>query len=139
LSKIGSGLGKPLYVDTCTTITERITYARILIEMDITKPLPQKIKLHDPKGKVLEQIMHYDWKPQYCQTCCQLGHSCRDQKKQKLQGELQKGVTMKLKQEWRAVRKLDPAIDKIDTQGRFLEQMESACSEQVIQQEPNEN
>nr|XP_033512476.1 uncharacterized protein LOC117277165 [Nicotiana tomentosiformis] len=82
LSKIGSGLGKPLYVDACTTVADRVSYARVLIEMDITRPLPGLIKLYDPKGKVIEQVVQYDWKPQYCQTYCQIGHSCRDQKKQ---------------------------------------------------------
>ncbi|XP_070029543.1 uncharacterized protein [Nicotiana sylvestris] len=81
LSKIGSGLGKPIYANSCTAIAERISYAMILIEMDVTRSLPEKIKLCDPKGKVLEQIVHYDYKPTYCQKCCQLGHTCKDQMK----------------------------------------------------------
>ncbi|XP_009798363.1 uncharacterized protein [Nicotiana sylvestris] len=40
LSRIGSGLEVPLYDDECTTKTERISYAIILIEMDVTVPLP---------------------------------------------------------------------------------------------------
>ncbi|XP_019244458.1 PREDICTED: uncharacterized protein LOC109224325 [Nicotiana attenuata] len=55
LSKIESGLGKPLYA-TCTTVADRISYARILIEMDITRTLPGTIKLIDPNGKVIEQM-----------------------------------------------------------------------------------
>ncbi|KAH0657995.1 hypothetical protein KY289_026743 [Solanum tuberosum] len=55
LSKIGSSLGNPLYADECTTQTSRISFARILIEMDITRILPIVIKIKDPKGKVLEQ------------------------------------------------------------------------------------
>ncbi|XP_075076575.1 uncharacterized protein LOC142163212 [Nicotiana tabacum] len=82
LSKIGSGLGKPLYVDACTTMTDRVVYARVLIEMDITRPLPGSIKLCDPTRKKIDQIVQYDWKPQYCQECCQLGHSCKEQQKQ---------------------------------------------------------
>ncbi|XP_019248431.1 PREDICTED: uncharacterized protein LOC109227690 [Nicotiana attenuata] len=101
LSKIGSGLGKPLYVDACTTIAERIIYAGVLIEMDVTRPLPEKIKLYDPKGKVLEQLVHYDWKPMYCQKCCQLGHICKDQRKQKQDGMIQKTGEGMQKQEWR--------------------------------------
>lgn len=60
LSKIGSGLGKPLYADACTTMADRVSYAMMLIEMDITRPLPGLIKLHDPKGMVIEQIVQYD-------------------------------------------------------------------------------
>ncbi|XP_070018841.1 uncharacterized protein [Nicotiana sylvestris] len=102
LSKIGSGLGKPLYADACTTIVERISYARVLIEIDVTKPLPEKIKLYDPKGK----------------KCCQLGHTCKDQRKQKQDGMIQKTGEGMQKQEWRKVRVLEPAADKIDAQRR---------------------
>ncbi|KAH0644840.1 hypothetical protein KY284_032724 [Solanum tuberosum] len=52
LSKIGSSLGKPLYADECTTLASRISFARILIEMDVTRPLPKIIKIQDPKGRV---------------------------------------------------------------------------------------
>ncbi|KAH0658802.1 hypothetical protein KY285_027348 [Solanum tuberosum] len=55
LSKIGSSLGQPLYADECTTQASRISFARILIEMDVTRPLPKIIKIRDPKGRVLEQ------------------------------------------------------------------------------------
>ncbi|XP_019224865.1 PREDICTED: uncharacterized protein LOC109206499 [Nicotiana attenuata] len=48
LSKIGSALGNPVYADDCTTGTVRISYARMLIEMDITKPLPRRVKIQDP-------------------------------------------------------------------------------------------
>ncbi|KAH0748451.1 hypothetical protein KY290_027683 [Solanum tuberosum] len=41
LSKIGSSLGKPLYADECTTQVSRISFARILVEVDVTRPLPK--------------------------------------------------------------------------------------------------
>ncbi|XP_019255064.1 PREDICTED: uncharacterized protein LOC109233643 [Nicotiana attenuata] len=124
LSKIGSGLGKPLYADTCTTVADRISYARVLIEMDITRTLPGTIKLIDPNGKVIEQMVQYDWKPQYCQTCCQTGHSCHNMKVQKQEvGQQTYGMQSQGKI-WKVVRILDPKTDKIDTRGRFLEQLE---------------
>ncbi|XP_019232866.1 PREDICTED: uncharacterized protein LOC109213514 [Nicotiana attenuata] len=76
LSRIGSGLGTPIYADECTTKVERISYARILVEMDITRPLPMKITVKDPNGRKFEQAVTYDWKPVYCSTCLQLGHNC---------------------------------------------------------------
>ncbi|KAH0685684.1 hypothetical protein KY290_017201 [Solanum tuberosum] len=81
LSKIGSSLEKPLYADECTTQASRISFARILIEMDVTRPLPKMIKIRDPKGKVLEQQVWYEWKPLFCQKCLQVGHSCVDKPK----------------------------------------------------------
>lgn len=29
-----------MYADACTTVADRVSYARVLIEMDITRPLP---------------------------------------------------------------------------------------------------
>ncbi|XP_070015421.1 uncharacterized protein [Nicotiana sylvestris] len=60
LSKIESGLGKLLYADACTIMADRISYAQILIKMDITKTLPGTIKLIDPNGKMIEQMVQYD-------------------------------------------------------------------------------
>ncbi|KAH0724702.1 hypothetical protein KY284_000567 [Solanum tuberosum] len=49
--------------DECTTQTSRISFARILVEVDVTRPLPKTIKIHDPKGRVMEQQIWYEWKP----------------------------------------------------------------------------
>ncbi|XP_060203006.1 uncharacterized protein LOC132631446 [Lycium barbarum] len=76
LSRISSGLGNPLYVDECTTQMERISYARVLIELDIIRPRPNSVKVADPHGKEFDQAVAYDWKSIYCGTCCQLGHDC---------------------------------------------------------------
>nr|XP_016506612.1 PREDICTED: uncharacterized protein LOC107824383 [Nicotiana tabacum] len=76
VSRIGSGLGNPIYVNECTTKVKRISYARILVEMDITRPLPTKIIVKDLNGQ-FEQAITYDWKPVYCSTYLQLGHICQ--------------------------------------------------------------
>lgn len=78
LTKIGSRLGLPLYADECTTQASRISFARILVEMDITKELPKSITIHGAKGKVFEQQVVYEWKPMFCQKCLQVGHLCVD-------------------------------------------------------------
>ncbi|XP_070001910.1 uncharacterized protein [Nicotiana sylvestris] len=128
LSKIRSGLGKPLYADACITVADRISYARILIEMDITRTLPRTlprtIKLIDPNGKVIEQMVQYDWKLQYYQTCCQSGHSCHNKKMQNQEVGQQIYGMQNQEKIWKVVRKLDPKTDKIDIRGRFLEQLE---------------
>lgn len=66
LSRIGSTLGVLLYTDDCTTKVGRISYARILVKMDVTRPLPKLIKVEDPNGELLDQEVWYDWKPLYC-------------------------------------------------------------------------
>ncbi|XP_060210241.1 uncharacterized protein LOC132637115 [Lycium barbarum] len=76
LSRIGSSLGIPIYADDCTSKVDHISYARILVEMDITQPLLDKVKLKDPERKLFEQIIAYEWKPMYCGVCLMLGHDC---------------------------------------------------------------
>ncbi|KAH0633490.1 hypothetical protein KY284_036276 [Solanum tuberosum] len=46
--------------DDCTTIVERISFARIFVEMNITLALPQSVNVVDPhgRGKVVKQIWH---------------------------------------------------------------------------------
>ncbi|XP_019224270.1 PREDICTED: uncharacterized protein LOC109205957 [Nicotiana attenuata] len=85
LSKIGSALGKPVYADECTTRSIRISYARMLIEMDVTKPLPRTVKLQDPKGKTILQEITYDWEPAFCAKYLKMGHDCNEVKAPKPQ------------------------------------------------------
>ncbi|TMW83456.1 hypothetical protein EJD97_001640 [Solanum chilense] len=42
LSRIASAIGVPLFADECTTKHTRISYARMLIEVNVTKSIPQK-------------------------------------------------------------------------------------------------
>ncbi|XP_015170646.1 uncharacterized protein [Solanum tuberosum] len=98
LSKIGSSLGKPLYADECTTQASRISFVRILIEIDVTRPLPKMIKIRDPKGKMLDQQVWYEWKPLFCQKCLQVGHSCVDKPKVIL---AKRGQGLGQRKEWR--------------------------------------
>ncbi|KAK4366713.1 hypothetical protein RND71_014593 [Anisodus tanguticus] len=83
LSTIGSALGNPLYADDCTTNTERISFARVLIEMDITKPLPKTVKIQEPNGNIFTQEVTYDSEPEYCEDCLQIGHNCAKIQKRK--------------------------------------------------------
>lgn len=68
----------PLYVDDCTTKMERISYARILIEMDVTVPLPEAVMVQDPNGRKFSQRLEYIW----CGKCLMIGHNCNDIRQQ---------------------------------------------------------
>ncbi|XP_058734017.1 uncharacterized protein LOC131605709 [Vicia villosa] len=83
LNKIGSALGIPLVTDECTANKLRVSYARILVEMDITKELPAEITIRDRDGNKLQQAIEYEWKPLYCNRCHKPGHNC-DQPKPKV-------------------------------------------------------
>ncbi|XP_048501322.1 uncharacterized protein LOC125497704 [Beta vulgaris subsp. vulgaris] len=74
LSRIGSAVGVPIYADECTTKQLRISFARILVEMDVTVEVPKEITIAE--GVTFKQKIVYDWLPQFCQKCQKVGHSC---------------------------------------------------------------
>lgn len=68
-------IGKHLFADECTAKQKYISYARILIEVNVTQVLPTEIEVPDPYGKKFTQGVIYEWKPQYCQSCMVIGHT----------------------------------------------------------------
>ncbi|XP_019248632.1 PREDICTED: uncharacterized protein LOC109227894 [Nicotiana attenuata] len=74
LGRIASCLGKPICTDKLTANCERVSYARVLIEMDITQPFPDDLHLELSDGKVRVQTTEYEWIPKFCQECNQFGH-----------------------------------------------------------------
>lgn len=79
LTRVGSLLGVPLYADECTTAQLRVSFARVLVEMDITSPLPDVIWIEDAAGNLFKQKVEYDWRPSYCKICHMAGHNCDQQ------------------------------------------------------------
>lgn len=51
--KIASAVGKPLVKDECTTKKLRVSYARVLVEVDIN------IRVN--RGRKIEQKVEYEW------------------------------------------------------------------------------
>ncbi|XP_009796077.2 uncharacterized protein LOC107828811 [Nicotiana tabacum] len=74
LGRIASYLEKLICTDILTSQCERISYARVLIEMDITQPLPDELNIEYPDGKIMVKIVEYEWKPKFCQECNQFGY-----------------------------------------------------------------
>lgn len=62
-------IGNPICADECTTEQKIISYARLLVEIDITKPLIYKVPIEEEAGVVREQKIYYEWVPLYCQKC----------------------------------------------------------------------
>ncbi|XP_060202998.1 uncharacterized protein LOC132631441 [Lycium barbarum] len=64
LSKVASAIGRPRYTDTFTAKMEKIAYARILVDVDVSQPLRESIELQTPQD-LLHQTVDYDWKPKF--------------------------------------------------------------------------
>lgn len=101
LRRIRSGLGRPLYADECISLIDRISYARIPVEINVTYELPSKVKVQDLSGRVFEQPIYYKWKPTYCTKCLILGHSCpASEAKKPTEQAIIKKTTKMLREYW---------------------------------------
>lgn len=73
-------VGVPLFADECTTQQQRVTFARMLVEVDVTKELPKSVCIEDASGRILEQKVHYECVPAQCLKCATIGHDCEKKK-----------------------------------------------------------
>ncbi|KAL0307207.1 UNVERIFIED_CONTAM: hypothetical protein Sradi_6138000 [Sesamum radiatum] len=81
LGKIGSRLGTPIAMDSLTMRMERVSYARILVEVDASKTLVDHVEFKMPNGVTRRQPVVYEYTPKFCTECNRFGHhqnSCRD-------------------------------------------------------------
>lgn len=102
-SRIGSLLGKPVYADECTSKALRVSFARILIEMDVTQKLPSEIQIEEPNGATFTQKVSYDWLLPYYKKCLKVGHNCEA-------GGSKPKITPKPVQKW--VPKVQNVVEK---------------------------
>ena len=88
LSRLASAIGIPLYADHATESRKRISFARVCVEIEATRPLIDEFTLdilsqEDPT-KIADSIpirVTYQWKPQVCTYCKLFGHlteNCRN-------------------------------------------------------------
>jgi hypothetical protein len=75
LSKLASVLGNPIQCDKLTSTKERLSYARVLVEVDLLADLRSSINVVLPNGSPLVQRVIYETLPKFCKHCRVLGHS----------------------------------------------------------------
>lgn len=97
LSAIASVVGNPLKLDDHTAKETRLSFARILVEINADSDLPNEttISLHD--GENLIQTIEYEWIPPRCKTCLCFGHSlenCDSKMVWKVKQSLQEKVSV---------------------------------------------
>ncbi|XP_058745733.1 uncharacterized protein LOC131618551 [Vicia villosa] len=102
IGKIASFLGRPITTDECTAKKKRVSYARILIEIDITTELKESITIRDPRGNKFSQPVEYEWKPLFCKSCGKVGHNCEQKK--------DRGKQKKI---WHAKQKQDNPLEPV--------------------------
>ncbi|XP_074288508.1 uncharacterized protein LOC141613665 [Silene latifolia] len=101
-------VGKFVQEDKDTHDKVRLSFARVLVELQMDQELPDKVKFLDETGKVVSVGVDYEWMPRSCTSCNGIGHNatqCRKpgrpsaKKAQKVKGVQQQ------KQVWRPVQK----------------------------------
>jgi len=75
LSKIASVIGKPIQCDQLTSNLSRMSYARVLVEIDLLEELQHSVEIYLPEGLTLHQKVVYETLPKYCNFCHVLGHT----------------------------------------------------------------
>ncbi|XP_021724871.1 uncharacterized protein LOC110692181 [Chenopodium quinoa] len=75
LMKIAGILGKPIKTDKATATKELISYARVMVEVNMKDELLEDIEFLDEKGEVVTQKIVYEWKSIKCNVCTGMGHS----------------------------------------------------------------
>lgn len=63
-----------MYVDECTAKQTRVSFARMLVKINVTRNMPDEITIMGPSGRFLEQTVVYEWKPSFCEVCQVIGH-----------------------------------------------------------------
>ncbi|CAH9076348.1 unnamed protein product [Cuscuta epithymum] len=74
VSKISSRLGMPIFTDGVTSEKTMLNYARVLVEVDVSKPPPLFVDIKLPNGRKRRQFVIYETFPDYCFHCKKYGH-----------------------------------------------------------------
>jgi hypothetical protein len=68
LSKLASVLGKPLQCDKLTATKERVSFASVLVEIDLLADRRSSINITLPNGNTHIQRVIYETLPKFCNT-----------------------------------------------------------------------
>ncbi|KAF6153103.1 hypothetical protein GIB67_034825 [Kingdonia uniflora] len=99
LMALGKALGTPIRVDNSTRHREFGVYARVLIEIDFAKTIPQRIYYEDEGVEVWQPIQIVEY-PKFCSHCKIIDHivsDCKAVQKAIVEGDKHKAEQEKLK------------------------------------------
>ncbi|XP_020261634.1 uncharacterized protein LOC109837705 [Asparagus officinalis] len=89
ISKVASLIGNPISTDKLTATRQRLSYARVLLEvkLPLKEPLPDQFNIQGLDGTSYTQTVIYEFKPKWCSLCSKIGHDieqCRRIKTKKI-------------------------------------------------------
>ncbi|XVE74986.1 hypothetical protein DITRI_Ditri12bG0061700 [Diplodiscus trichospermus] len=77
LSYIASAIGVPLYMDRITASFQRLAYAKVCVEIDVTSEIPSTIEVRMKDGSPVSITVEVPWHPQRCTNCSLFGYSSK--------------------------------------------------------------
>ncbi|XP_057249289.1 uncharacterized protein LOC130590763 [Beta vulgaris subsp. vulgaris] len=80
LFKIVGQMGKVIRMDDATQARDRLSYARVMVEVVVQSQLLEVIQFCNEHGSIVDQKVEYEWKPVQCGKCSGFGHdtdTCR--------------------------------------------------------------
>ncbi|XP_048489906.1 uncharacterized protein LOC125491874 [Beta vulgaris subsp. vulgaris] len=105
LNKIASLIGKPIRSDRATTQKDLLEYARVLVEVNISKPMPDEVWFTNEKSIKVSKRVVYDCKPIQCEDCKGIGHTGEQCRQKKYELALKK---VKPSKQWVVKKKVVP-------------------------------
>ncbi|KAK1302793.1 hypothetical protein QJS10_CPB12g00475 [Acorus calamus] len=75
LSRIGSLIGSPLFLDSATLRCSKTTFVRLCVEIEASSPLPDAVSVEIAPGLIEKFKVDYDWRPTACKHCLTFGHN----------------------------------------------------------------
>jgi hypothetical protein len=66
LSKISGVIGKPIRCDDLTLSMSRVSFAKVMIEVDLSADLPRSVNISMPDGKIIKQRVIYEYMLKFC-------------------------------------------------------------------------
>lgn len=74
ISRLASRVGNPICTDKITHERKRVSYARVLVEMNTATSPIEEFEVRLPSGTIYTQYIVYENLPKYCEWCCKFGH-----------------------------------------------------------------
>ncbi|GAB2235141.1 hypothetical protein Droror1_Dr00027634 [Drosera rotundifolia] len=96
LEKIVSRVSSPVCTNNQTAIKGRISYPRVLVEVNTKQERVESISFRGPDGEMVNQAVKYKWKPLGCSKYGLWGHlaaECRTKPKGQMVWMLKKTVS----------------------------------------------
>ncbi|XVF50653.1 hypothetical protein PTKIN_Ptkin04bG0119100 [Pterospermum kingtungense] len=75
LNYISSAIGNPLYMDIVTAERKKMAYAKVCVEIDVTRKIPRYITVNLGSNCKTLVVVETFWLPAKLDQCCVFGHS----------------------------------------------------------------